>query len=98
MLVVHMPVTVRQRLVGMQVLVPLGEVQPEPERHQRRGDEEQRRHPVVPDEQAAQRAGKPPQVSQPADAAALRLLLLGGAPENLAEYRIEHSHGRFLGV
>ena len=34
MLVMHMPVTVGERLVRVCVLVPLREVQPEPERHE----------------------------------------------------------------
>ena len=36
MLVMQMPVAVGERLVRVRVLVPLREVQPEPERHERR--------------------------------------------------------------
>src|SRR5215213_4844653 len=45
-LVVRVPMPVRERLVRMEVLVALGEMKPEPERHERCRREEQRRHPI----------------------------------------------------
>jgi len=47
-LVVLVPMRVRERLVRMEVLVALGEMEPEPERHERCRREEQWRHPIVP--------------------------------------------------
>ena len=42
-LVVHVPVVVRQGLVRVLVLVALGEVEPDPQRHEQAGDYERDR-------------------------------------------------------
>jgi hypothetical protein len=52
---------------------------------------------AVVGEQATQRASQAAEIAQSPEASALRLLLCS-ASQHLTEYRIEQSHGRFLGV
>ena len=49
MRVMHVAVTVRQRLVRVRMLVALREMQPQPERHECSSSEEQRRHRIAPE-------------------------------------------------
>ena len=51
--VVYVPVAVVHRFVRMLVFVALREMQPKPDRHQCRGGEEERRHWIAPEKQAA---------------------------------------------
>ena len=52
MFVVYVPVTVRHRLVRMDVLVPLGQVQPQADPHQPGGEKEHRTRPIMPENQS----------------------------------------------
>ena len=56
MLVMHVGVLVNQLLVAVLVLVMLGEMEPEPRRHQRAGDDEARRDRVAEQQDREQRA------------------------------------------
>ena len=56
--VVHVTMRVRERLVRVCVLVPFRQMNPQPDAHERGGDEEQWRHLLVPEQNRACRTNE----------------------------------------
>jgi hypothetical protein len=54
--IMHVTVAVLRRLVAMRVLVPLGKMQPHPDTHQNRGNDEEWRRLLAKDDERQQRA------------------------------------------